>query len=672
MRFRLRAALCGLAAVLFCLPVPALAQTAPESDAPSHNLPTFAPIDLPDPNDYRAADGRPGEDYWQQRADYQIDVRLDTAAHRLSGTTAITYTNNAPEALERLWVQLEQNFFRPDSRGASIVPQGARFSGFFEGAGYDITGVQVTREGETVSPEYLVDGTRLRVTLGEPLPSGGSSLTLRIDFAYTIPEFGADRHGRLDVSEGTVYQLAQWYPRMYVYDDVHGWNPMPYLGQGEFYLEYGTFNVNITVPRSFIVAATGTLQNPGEVLTPTLRERLAEARQSRETVMIIDRDEVGAASTRPEGNGPLTWRYTAERVRDFAWAASQAFLWDAARAEAGGETILAQSYYPEEGIGSDANPGWEASTRYVQHSVEFYSERYDAPYPYPNAINVAGTVAGMEYPQIMFCDVESRGRGLFGVTDHEFGHTWIPMVVGTDEKRWVWMDEGMNTFMNSYSLADFYGVPVQRVLQSYSQRTVQAMRSGPTSEQPSMTYADRIVPSALGFLAYRKPATGLMLLREYVLGPELFDPAFEAFLDRWAYKHPKPADFFRTIEDVSGEDLDWFWRSWFYETDVLDQAVTSVETDSSGTAITLEQRRDLMLPMEAVVTYDDGSTSEHRVPAEAFFTSDTHTLSVEPGRTVERVQLDPNQILPDMQRGNNTWAASDTTQGSPGSSGDDR
>ncbi len=652
---RIRISLCMVVGLLL-VAVPAFGQNVPE-----HNLESFEVLDLPDPNEYRAADGRPGDQYWQNEADYRIDVELDTADNRLSGRQTITYTNNSPKELDRLWVQLEQNYFKSDSRGARVVPSDARFSGFFEGAGYDLSAIEVQRDGDTTAPDYSVEGTRLAVPLEEPLAADGGTLELTIEWSFAIPEFGADRHGILDVEQGTVYQLAQWYPRMYVHDDVHGWNSLPYLGQGEYYLEYGTFNVNITVPRNMIVAATGRLQNPDEVLTETQRSRLDEARQSRETVTILGQDEVGTAETRPSGSGPLTWRYEAENVRDFSWAASQAFIWDAASADAGDRTVLAQSVYPKEGLGTEDTPGWEESTEYVQHSVEFYSD-FLAPYPYPNAINVGGVVAGMEYPQIMFCDVESRDRDLFGVTDHEFGHTWFPMVVGTDERRWAWMDEGLNTFMNQYSEDAFYGGDNQQSLRQASRIIGQKFAPSPYSDQPIMTYADHIRDPALGLLAYYKPATGLMLLREYVVGPERFDAAFEAFFDRWAYKHPKPADFFRTIEDVTGEDLDWFWRSWFYETDNVDHAVADVSTGET-TEVTVEQREELMLPVTVQVTYQDGSSERRRIPAEAFFTTDTHTLTLTDG-TLQEVQIDPNQILPDVNRQNNSWTAETSEDGS--------
>jgi Aminopeptidase N len=444
----------------------------------------------------------------------------------------------------------------------------------------------------------------MEVDLAEPLAAGGGTLELVLEWSFQVPENGADRHGITNVQQGTIYQLAQWYPRMYVYDDVNGWNTMPYLGQGEYYLEYGTFNVNITVPRGMIVAATGRLQNPGQVLTETQRERLQAARSSQETTMIIDSTEVGSPATRPDGSGPLTWRYEAESVRDFAWAASDAFIWDAARAEAEGEAVLAQSYYPKEGLGTEESPGWERSTEYVQHSIEFYSD-FVAPYPYPNAINIAGRVLGMEYPQVAFCRMDFRGRSLFGVTDHEFGHTWFPMVVGSDERRWVWMDEGLNTFMNQYSEDAFYEEATTQSLRELSEGIGNFLQS-PYGDQPVMTYADRMRSRGLGPLAYNKPANGLMLLREHVLGPDRFDSAFKEYFDRWAYRHPKPADFFRTVEEVSGEDLDWFWRSWFYETDVADPAIASVDTAATASdtaSVTIEQNGELMLPVPVRLTF---------------------------------------------------------------------
>ncbi|WP_028567208.1 M1 family metallopeptidase [Salisaeta longa] len=631
-----------------------------------HNL-SFEPVDMPSADVYRTGGGAPGPQYWQQRANYAIDVTLDPSEHRITGRQTIVYTNNSPQRLEHLWVQLDQNLFKPDSRGARIIPPDARFSGFFAQGGVKISNLQTTMNGVTNTPEYLVEGTRMRITLAKPVPANGGTVELSLDFSFIMPKYGADRMGRLKVDQGTVYQLAQWYPRMYVYDDVSGWNPMPYLGQGEWYLEYGSFDVEITVPREYIVAATGELMNPEDVLTNDQLNRLRKARTTREVTTIIGKDEVGDPGTRPDGEGPLTWHYKAENVRDFSWAASQAFIWDAAKAVTGdGQASTAMSFYPKEGIGTKENPGWEQSTKFTQHSIEFYSD-FLAPYPYPVAINVAGIVAGMEYPQIAFCSVEARGQGLFGVTDHEFGHEWYPMIVGSDERRWPWMDEGVNTFMNQYSTLAFYDSEAtnKQALQRMSQMVARGMRT-PLGETPIMTYADRIPPQALGFLAYGKPAAGLMLLREHILGPERFDPAFRAYFDRWAYQHPKPSDFFRTIEDVAGEELDYFWRSWFYETDTFDQGVQSVTDTDSSSAITVVSKNEMQLPSDVQVTFADGSTMTRQVPVAAFYTSDTYTLTVKGTKTVQQVVIDPEQLLPDVDRNNNTWRASDgsASQGS--------
>lgn len=649
MKERFLAGVCVLLAVVFTY----LPATAQEAGTASHGSPAvFAPLDLPAPNAYRSASGSPTNGYWQQRADYRIQVRLDPAAHRLSGSETITYVNNSPDTLTHLWLQLDQNLFRSGSEGASVRGTTSRWRGAFEGGGYDLPRIELVRDGTRVTPEYLVDDTQLRITLDQPLLPGGDSLGIEIDFAFTIPEYGADRMGRLDVSQGTVYQLAQWYPRMFVYDDVDGWNVMPYLGQGEFYLEYGSFDVSITVPRDFLVAATGVLQNPEEVLTGEQRRRLARARESAETVVIVAPQEIGQPGTRPPGDDALTWHFRAENVRDFAWAASQAFVWDAAS----WEDVLLQSFYPVEGIGEPGRPGWEESTAYVRHSVAYYSEAWFR-YPYPTAINVAGIVGGMEYPMIVFCDVDARDRALFGVTDHEIGHTWFPMIVGNDERRHAWMDEGFNTFMNFYSERAFYeGADADTLRPSVA--FIAGMMQTALAEQPITTYPDRIREMGLGFLAYNKPGLGLVLLREYILGRERFDSAFRTYIDRWAYRHPQPADFFRTIEDVSGEDLDWFWRGWFYSTERLDQAVTAVSRTDDGTVVTVTHREGLVLPVELEITYTNGTSERRQIPAGAFATSDTFHLSI-PDTRVTGVVIDPDVLLPDIDRENNVWRAGD-------------
>jgi hypothetical protein len=646
-----------LAAIAFGLPAavpvaPATAQHAPQmpDSLPETNQALFAPLALPTPDGVRDASGRPGPDYWQQRADYSIQVSLDPETHSITGSEVITYTNHSSDALDFVWVQLDGNLFRPGSRG-SIMNASSHFFGSTSG-GVELTRVAVVRGDEAAGATYVVDDTRMRIDLPEPLPARGGTVQLAIDWSWPIPT-SPMRTGRLETDDGWIYEVAQWYPRMAVYDDVSGWNPLPYLGLGEFYLEYGDFDVEITVPHDYIVAATGELQNADEVLTAEQRARLDEARGSAETVMVIAPDEVGAPDTRPEGDGPITWRYHAERVRDFAWAASRAFVWDAA----GWEDVLIMSVYPREAIGpdEDGDPGWEMSTEFARHTISYYSQQWFR-YPYPVAINVGGIVGGMEYPMIVFCSSQARGRSLFGVTDHEFGHSWFPMIVGSDERRYPWMDEGFNTFINHYSVLAYYGDGGEA---SRSGRTgpesVIRMMQGPISDQPIMTFADVLRPMGLGFMGYSKPGYGLVILREVVLGPERFDEAFRAYVERWAFRHPQPADFFRTMEDISGEDLDWFWRGWFYSTELLDQAVDEVTVEEGLTSVHLSNRQGLVMPTTLDIVFADGTSQRRKLPVEMWIASDTYALPLGETPAVASVTLDPEGILPDVDRSNDTW-----------------
>ena len=633
------------------VPLAAQGQAAPT--LPPTNQELFAPLDLHDPDDVRLGTGAPGPAYWQQEADYRIRATLEAEAHRVTGSETITYVNNSPDALSHLWVQLEQNLFAVGSRGA-LINSGdrERWRGAFEGGGVDLASLAVSQGGEEYVPERMVDGTRMRLDLKRPLQPSGGRLEIRVEWSFVVPEYGADRMGRLQTERGWVYEIAQWYPRMYVYDDVEGWNPLPYLGQGEFYLEYGDFDVEITAPRDFVVVGSGELLNPEEVLTPEQLRRYRTARTSAETVAIIAPDEVGAPGSRPEGTGPVTWHFRVRSARDFSWAASPAFIWDAA----GWDGILLQSVYPHEGLGTDDEPGWERSTEYLRHTISYYSREW-MRFPYPSAVNVAGVVGGMEYPGIVFCSVDARGQGLFGVTDHEFGHTWFPMVVGSDERRYAWMDEGFNTFINHYSNIDFYGPDAERTARTRADYIAGRMQE-PIADQPTMTEPDLLRGDGLGFLAYRKPGFGLIMLRQVVLGEERFKRAFRTYVDRWAFKHPQPSDFFRTIEDVSGEQLDWFWRGWFYGTGLLDQSVTGVEAAETGTVIHLHNDAGLVMPVLLEVAMSDGRTVRKTLPVQIWARSDAFDyVLTEPG-TVVRVTLDPDHRLPDTDRSDNAWSRS--------------
>ena len=563
------------------------------------------------------------------------------------GNEVITYVNHSPDALPFVWLQLEQNLFAPGSRGA-LINSGNRWRGAFSDGGVKLDRVEVVQDGRRYAPKTTIDDTRMRVDLAEPIAPTGGRIEIEVSWAFVVPEYGADRMGRFAAERGTVYELAQWYPRMYVYDDVEGWNPLPYLGQGEFYLEYGDFDVAITAPRDHIVVAGGELLNPDEVLTTEQLRRYERARTSDHTVAIVASDEVGTPESRPRGDGPLTWRYRLENARDFSWAASSSFIWDAA----GWQGVLLQSAYPHEGLGDAENPGWERSTQYLLHSIPHYSESW-FPYPYPAAVNVAGVVGGMEYPGIVFCGVGARGQGLFGVTDHEFGHSWYPMIVGSDERRYAWMDEGFNTFINHYSNLAFYGQDAVRTRRTTGSFIAQQMQA-PMADQPIATAPDVLRGVGLGFMAYRKPGYGLILLREVVLGPERFDAAMRAYTADWAFKHPKPADFMRTIEEVSGDDLSWFWRGWLYTTELLDQSITGVDVGEGDSQIHLRNEAGLVMPVLLHVEFADGTSMDQKLPAEIWMRGDDYTWVI--GRTdVTSVFLDPDFWLPDVERGNNEW-----------------
>ena len=651
----------ALAALVAFAPL-AQAQERPPLTTPDS---VFAPLALPTPNAFRTADGRPGAAYWQNRTDYRIAATLDPATHTVTGTVRLTYTNNSPEPLAFVWMQLEQNLFAPDSRGALRTPPDSRWRGSFAQGGYRLG--TVTAGGRTVAPS--VSDTRMRVDLPEPLAADGGTVEIVVPYSFVVPEYGADRMGRLETAAGTVYELAQWFPRAAVYDDVSGWNALPYLGQGEFYLDYGDTEYEITLPADMTVVGTGTLTNESDVYTAEQRERLARARNSTSRVYLVEPQEVGTAAATTGRTGTRTWRYRAENVRDVAWAASRAFVLDAANAairqtDGSINNVLIMSAYPAEGVGTPANPGWEEATRFGRAAILNNSRWY--PYPYPVAVSVAGVVGGMEYPMLQFSGVGARGQALFGVVDHELGHNWFPMIVGSDERRYAWMDEGFNTFLNTFSNTAFYDENEDTSIAFFGQAdssrvrrlttgaaTADFLRQPFSADQPVMTYPDRIRPQALGWLAYRKPGKGLLLLRDVILGADRFDAAFMAYIERWAYKHPQPSDFIRTIEDVAGEDLDWFWREWLYGTDRYDAALAGLSVIEGQAVAAVENRLPLVFPATVEFTFTDGSVERTVIPVEAWTTGDEATARVPlNGRTVAGARLDPAGLLPDDDRTN--------------------
>lgn len=607
-------------------------------------------------NEYRTGSGAPGPKYWQNRADYKINVTLDEKNGRINGDVEITYKNNSPENQEYIWLQLDQNAFNDQSRGGKTTAvTGGRFgnTGFNGGDSLQTVEIQQGKD-KFVKADYIVTDTRMQIRLTSPVKANGDIIKVKIGYSFKIPEYGSDRMGTLETKNGIVYQLAQWYPRVAVFDDIEGWNLLPYLGAGEFYLEYGDFEYNVTVPWDHIVVGSGELLNPNDVLTAEQRKRLAEAAKSDATVMIRTPEEVTNSSSRPKQSGTLTWRFKCLQARDIAWSSSKAFVWDAAKMNLPhGKTALAQSAYPVEDGGLE---GWGRSTEYVKGCIEFYSA-YVHEYTYPVATNVAGIVGGMEYPGIVFCSSKSRGEDLWGVTDHEFGHNWFPMIVGNNERKYAWMDEGFNTFINFLS-TDHFNNGEYKNTQMNNMHRLAPIIFRPKAD-PIMTIPEVIQPNNLGWEAYYKPALGLKMLREQVLGKDRFDYAFKTYVKRWAFKHPTPYDFFRTMEDAAGEDLGWFWKGWFFENYKLDQSVKEVsyveQNPEKGSLITIENLNQWAMPAKVEIEEVSGKKTVVEFPVEIWQRGGSWTFKSATTQPLRSVTIDPDHNLPDIQPDNNTW-----------------
>jgi Peptidase family M1 domain len=615
----------------------------------------FAPIFYPAFGDeVRTAAGTPGPKYWQNEADYNIHATLDDHNHTISGNVQITYKNNSPESLPFLWLQLDQNIYKSDSRGELTTPVGgSRYANPGFNGGYTIRSVSVNYMGREQQIHFIVNDTRMQIFLPEALKSRGDSLKINIVYNFGIPEHGTDRMGRMETSNGWIYTIAQWYPRMCVYDNVLGWNTLPYLGAGEFYLDYGNYDFTITTSSNQLVVASGELMNPSEVLTPEQIKRLESARNSDKTVMIRTENEVQNKTGRLS-KANLVWHFTCTQARDVAFASSSAFIWDAARMNLpNGKKSLAMSVYPIESADDSA---WKRSTEFVKGAIEGYSSRW-YPYPYPNAVNVAGNVGGMEYPGIVFCHASARGGQLWGVTSHEFGHTWFPMIVGSDERKYPWMDEGFNTFINSVADKDFNHGEFARK-HRYPERAARFFQS---NSESIMTVPEVTNEQYLSTNAYDKPGMGLELLRYDILGEERFDSAFRYYIRNWAYKHPTPWDFFHAMENGSGEDLSWYWRGWFMNNWKLDLAVTNVEyaeaNPANGALITIQNREKLPMPVTVEVTEEGGKTARISLPVEIWQRGPEWKLFYPSSRKIVMVTLDPDKMLPDIDESNNVWKA---------------
>jgi hypothetical protein len=630
-------------ALLACLlasaaPLPVTAQVADSSP--------FRALDLPAATAVRNGAGRPGAGYWQQRVDYTIRATVDPATRTLVGREVIHYVNRSPDALPYLWMHLEQNICAPGNITDKLDQPplaflGSTFDFSCKGFAGGLKLESLTSLGKPLA--HFIDGTTMRVDLARPLASG-AAMDLELSWSFPVPPYGAGRMGR----DGDLYEFGQWYPRMAVYDDLRGWNHEPYIGGGEFYLEYGSFTVAVTVPARYIVAATGVLQNPLQVLTATQRARLLRARTADSAIAIITRDEAGDPTrTRPVQTGTLTWRFHADSVRDFAFAAAPNFQWDAS----GWHGIGVHTYYrPSAEL-------WREANHIVREAVRYYSQQW-LPYPYPHISSIEGPIEGMEYPMMTFDPAGPTRIDLQWVLAHELGHQWMPMIVGSNERLYPWMDEGFNTFIDLANAANYFvGTPYGDTVESHPLH-LYAEHATPGQEQPLI---DRPVESRdLFWTGYQKPALMLTMLRGQVLGRERFDAAFRSYLRAWAFRHPAPADFFRLIRDQSGVDLDWFWRGWVLTTARLDQAVDSVVRRSDSlTEVYLSNRGDMVMPLTVALSlYDtDGSPNTRYVtlPVDMWNLGPRFTYRWHGPQRVLKVVVDPNQELPDVKRDNNAW-----------------
>jgi hypothetical protein len=594
-------------------------------------------MEWPGPNGTRSASGAPGPEYWQQRADYSITVTLDTAQKRVAGAVTIRYTNNSPDTLRFIWLQLDQNLYRPGSKGSMLFPADSRWGVRGFQGGYDIEGLQVNGRPTTMH----VDDTMGRIDLEQPLPPKGGRLTVTMNYAFRVPEHGSDRMGR----DGTLYEIAQWYPRMAVYDDIRGWNTDPYFGQGEFYLEYGDIDYSVTAPTGYTIAGSGVLQNPAEVLTAAQRERLARAARSDSTVAIITDDEARATPM----SGTRTWRFRAQNVRDVAWAGAPDFRWDAANANG----VLAQAYYQI----AKSGKAWEQAAEQTAWTIRNYSELFYR-YPYPQATSVAGPVGGMEYPMFVMVHYGNPlddPRSIFGTVNHEHGHEWFPMIVGSNERRYAWQDEGFNTYINTFALER--RTPGTSPYASYLGNWRQTIEN--RVDVPLMTPPDRIDARALGALGYRKPAVVLLTLRDNVVGRTTFDRAFREYTQRWAFKHPSPGDFFRTIENVSGMDLGWYWRAFWYSTDVLDIGIDNVsmrQQQGENTAvIALRRTTPVPFPIRLRLLFRDNTTQDVAMPVEVWSQGERIEAVIAVKAPVIGARLWPEGVVPDWNPTNDAW-----------------
>jgi len=631
------------------IPAPAAGRAGTATTATrTMEVPAMETFDLAVANGTRLRSGAPGPRYWQQWADYRLEAELNPVSKRLTGKSAIRYHNRSPDTLRTVYVQLLHNIFAPGSRHNTDIPWSVE--------GYDLS--KVAAQGTTLSPGagegagYEVDGTSMRIRLPKPLAPGGSA---DLEFAYRIriPPDGAPRGGQ----DGEVYYISYWYPQMAVYDDVNGWQTDQYYGNAEFYMGYGNYDVALTVPAGWLVTSTGTLTNASEVLTSQTRARLDSAMSAKEVVHVVTESDRGAGKATAVGaGGSLTWRFRAENVRDVAWGASASYLWDATNAAVGdadgdgsADTTRVDALWRPEMRSSH----WDEAARYGRHSVEFLS-KYLWPYPYPHMTAVDGPTScgGMEYPMMTCIGGQWDTLNMYEVIVHEIAHMWTPMLVGSDEKRFAWMDEGFAQFTQSQAMPDFF-----KGYDDEAENREPYLNLAVTGgEVELMHHGDRYPNyTAYGTASYYKTATVLVALRG-VLGRDTFERAFKEYGRRWEYKHPTPYDFFNTVEDVAGRDLSWFWRTWFFETWKLDQAIDTVASAGDSLEVVVSNRGRAPMPVHLVVTRSEGEPQVVEIPVSVWFTGAKRTtVRIRREPAIKTIEIDPKREFPDIDRGNGLW-----------------
>ncbi len=609
-------------------------------------------------NERHASDGAPGMAYWQNRSDYRIDAMLDTAENKLTASEHITYTNNSHDSLSYIWLQLDQNTYRPDAR--------ANFDGratlVGHTSGYTLDSVFIQNGNRLEKAEYIITDTRMQIRLTRNLSPKGGQLKLFIHYHYTVPGSFGNRTDYFKTKNGKIYEMAQWFPRMCVYDASIGWNTLPFLGSGEFYLEYGDIDYRITVPWNMIVAGSGELMNPKEVLTTEQINRLDKAKNSDQTLMIRSPEEINDPHSRPKQQGMLSWHFHMFNTRDVAFGTSSTYIWDAARVNLPeGKKCLAMSVYPVESNGIDA---WSRATEYLKMSIEYFSKKWFV-YPYPVAVNQAGIAGGMEYPGIVFDGWMDKSKDLYAVTAHEIGHNWFPMIVGSNERRFAWMDEGFNSFIDVYASDKFHqgeyapkrdpeyapdgGNPADEILSVLSDPEAPVI----------MTAPDAIDEKYRHPVTYFKTAFGLVLLREQILGKERFDYAFRKYIQAWCYKHPTPDDFFRSMENAAGENLSWFWKEWFYHNWEFDPMIVAAKYTgkdyTQGADIHILNKKRMALPFILELKFNNGTSQVMIIPIEAWLHRKEISFHIDLPSSLEKLTIDPDAALPDANRGNNTF-----------------